>query len=33
MKLFVSFGGIVESNLDIILGDGDVMELDFRLCK
>ena len=33
MKLHVNFRGIVESNLDIILGNGNVIKLDFRLYK
>jgi len=33
MKLHVNFRGIVESNLDFILGDGEVIKLDFGRYK
>jgi len=33
MKLHVNFRGKVETRLDIILGNGDVMKLDFGRCK
>jgi hypothetical protein len=33
MKLHVNFRGVVESNLDIIQGSGDVMKSDFRRYK
>jgi len=33
MKLHINFKGLIETRLDIILGNGDVMKLDFGRYK